>query len=114
MNAQLQPKPVLSDNDAALRMRLLAALHDALDGRGIQSLLARTHRLVLRYNESPCPPSGLTNPILHIFMPGGMVAVTTDGRWYVLPGSSRCNVSDPAAAADAVALAHRTAAEPLI
>ena len=52
-------------------MTLLTELQAALSGLGIQCVLARRHRLVLRYTENPVPPSGRTDPTLHVFAPAG-------------------------------------------
>jgi hypothetical protein len=94
--------PILDEADAASRMQQLGELHAALDSLGIHCILARNHRLVLRYNEAPLPPSGLTDPRLHIFGPDGMHAVTTDGTAYNVGHGPGLPVSDPAAAAVAI------------
>ncbi len=66
---------------------------------GVRSVLARNHRLVLRSNCSPCEPSGLTEPQLHIFAPDGPVIATTDGTTYRLTSGTECPAADPAAVA---------------
>ena len=55
--------PVLSDAEAARRLVVLDRLGCALDRLGMRSRLARNHRLVLRYNVSPCAPSGQTDQV---------------------------------------------------
>jgi len=83
-------------------MLLLAELQDALAALGVRSVLARNHRLVLHYNHSPCEPSGLTNPELHIFAADGTDIVTTDGGTYRLANGNECPAGDPAAAATVI------------
>lgn len=103
MTSQHHPMPVLSDDEAASRMRLLADLRAALSALGIQSLLARRQRLVLvsRYMEGPFDPSGLTDPQLHVFLPSGALSVTTDGVSYRL-AKQKFPVEEPSAAAAAI------------
>jgi len=102
--------PVLGEAEAERRMGLLADLKVALDARGVSSVLARRRRLVLRYDLSPCPPSGLTDPQLHVFAAGSHSVVITDGLRYSLwPGRS-CPADDPCAAAAAIAGSHGPAA----
>lgn len=56
--------PLLDEPEAARRVLLLAELKAALAEQGTRSVLARNHRLVLRYNDPPpLEPSGLTNPV---------------------------------------------------
>jgi hypothetical protein len=62
---------ILDGAEVARKLGQLAALQAALAAAGMRSVLARNHRLVLRYNESPCEPSGLTDPQLYIFAPSG-------------------------------------------
>jgi hypothetical protein len=90
---------VLDDQDAALRMLVLADLQAALAGSGFRAMLARNHRLVLRYGQAPLDPSGLTNPALHIFGPAGTRVATTDGITYRLDDGQEYPVTDPAALA---------------
>ncbi len=97
-----QAEPILDDDVVARRMFLLAGLHYQFDGLGVQCVLARRQRLVLRYNsEGPHKPSGLTDPHLYVFLSGGSQVVTTDGANYRL-GSDEFPVGDPAAAAVAI------------
>jgi hypothetical protein len=44
--------PVLDEHEAASRLLILAGLQVALAESGIRCVLARNHRLVLRYNDS--------------------------------------------------------------
>ncbi len=61
-----------------------------------------THRLVLQYNRSPCEPSGLTNPHLHIFGPDGTDIATTDGTTFSLASGPEYPTAEPAAAVNAI------------
>ena len=94
--------PVLTDAEATSRTRLLADLRAELASLGIRSILARNHRLVLRYNTVPGEPSGLTDPELHILGASADVA-TTDGSTYTLASGSTHPAADPAAAARTIA-----------
>ncbi|HUD38209.1 MAG TPA: hypothetical protein VMR14_15015 [Streptosporangiaceae bacterium] len=61
-------------------------------------VLARNHRLVLRYKRlGPPEPSGRTDPALHILGPDGTVIATTDGSVYQISGT-QFPVGNPAAA----------------
>jgi hypothetical protein len=94
---------VLSDSEAGQRVMLLGELHAALDNLGVRCVLARNHRLVLRYNDPPpLLPSGPTDPTLHIFGPAGTLVATTDGTVYRLDDGQEYPASDPAAAAAAI------------
>jgi len=97
-----QGNPLLQPSAAAARMTLLAELQAALDGLGIRCVLARCHRLVLRYTADPVPPSGLTDPSLHILGPAGPRTARTDGLTYQLDTGQKLPVSDPAGAAAAI------------
>jgi len=90
---------ILEDQDAVRRLLVLADLQAALADAGIQAVLARNHRLVLRYSQAPLDPSGLTNPALHIFGPAGKRVATTDGITYRLDDGQEFPVTDPAALA---------------
>jgi len=94
--------PILAEAEVSRRMRLLSELQAALAAQGVRAVLARTHRLVLKYNSSPCPPSGLTNPKLHILSSRPGVAAT-DGDTYYLSWDQVFPVDDPIAAAEAIA-----------
>ncbi len=93
------PDPILTGPDAARRLLLLSDLQTALAGLGIRSVLARTHRIVLRPPAAQCDPSGQVNPRLHIFTPAGTAIATTDGTAYHLASGHDCPAADPAAAA---------------
>jgi hypothetical protein len=93
--------PILTDAEAGSRMMQLAELQAILEARGVTCVLARNHKLVLRYAEGPYKPSGLTDPQLFVFLPGGCQHVTTDGVNYKL-GDQAFPVCDPAAAAVAI------------
>jgi hypothetical protein len=94
--------PILSDSEVAERMLLLSELQAALAAHGVHCVLARNHRLVLLYNRSPCPPSGLTDPELYIFTADGTEVATTDGHTYSLASGAHCPASDPGAAAEII------------
>lgn len=100
-----QSPQLLPEEQVIRRLALLAELRDALSAQGIGSVVARNHRIVLRFNASPYEPSGLTNPGLHILGGERIEAVTTDGAAYHLPGNRQCSVSDPAGAALMIAQA---------
>ena len=100
--AEANPE-ILSDSEADRRKALLADLQAALAELGCQSVLARTHRLVLRSADGITEPSGPTNPRLHVIQPGRTCVITTDGTAYNLPGSQTCPAADPATAATTVA-----------
>lgn len=103
--APMNRGPILDEAEVARRISLLTELHGALGDRGFRCVLARNHRLVLRYAQTPSAPSGLTNPTLHVFLPNGVETVTTDGVDYALPRGRSCPVTDPAAAVAAIASA---------
>jgi hypothetical protein len=95
--------PILDQREVSERSALLAALRDALDERGARSVLTRNHRLVLRYNQAPCEPSGPTDPQLRILASAGPAQViTTDGTTYWLAGGAQWPVNDPHTAAAAL------------
>lgn len=93
------PSPVLPGAEVARRMALLADLQEALAARGVRSVLARTWRLVLRYDAGPWEPSGPTDPQLRILAPDGADIATTDGRDYYFASGRQCPAGDPASAA---------------
>ena len=93
-------RPILADDQVARRMRLLRDLQAALARMGVHSVLARNHRLVLRwYSAGPFGPSGPTDPELHVFTPSGTAVATTDGTAYRLASGFNYPAADPAAAA---------------
>jgi hypothetical protein len=91
--------PILDADEVGRRMAALARLQDALKKMGVEAVLVGKHRLVLRYNEPSCAPSGLTDPELRIFIAGRQARATTDGACYRLSSRQRFPASDPAAAA---------------
>jgi len=103
MTEEATPAPaaalILATAEVTRRMLLLAELQDALTALGVRSVLARNHRLVLRYNRVPSGPSGMTDPQLHVFTPDGTCVATTDGTTYRLASGRQCPAADPAAAA---------------
>ncbi len=101
--------PIIDEPEAAHRLLLLGQLQAALKIRHVRSVLARNHRLVLRYNTSPCPPSGLTDPQLHIFAPNRTDITTTDGIAYLLASGSCYPAANPDEAAEAIARNNGTA-----
>jgi hypothetical protein len=55
--------PILDDAEVAKRTLLLGELYAALAALGVRCVLARRHRLVLRYNDTPpLAESGPTDP----------------------------------------------------
>lgn len=101
--------PVLDETEADRRAIVLAELQSALNGLGVRCVLARRHRLVLRYNDPPpLAPSGPTSPTLHIFAPGRTRTASTDGTVYRLDDDRQFPAASPAAAAAAI----RSAAGP--
>jgi hypothetical protein len=102
--------PILDDAEAARRLLALTYLQAALTESGVQTTLARNHRLILRSSEkAPLEPSGQTDPRLYIFLPDGTRTATTDGTSYLLDNGHAIPAADPAAAA-ALIQARRPAA----
>lgn len=98
--SSVSPQLVLSHDEAARRLLLLTDLQISLTERGVRCVLARYHRLVLRWSSSgPFGPSGLTDPQLHIFTPNGTAVATTNGITFSLASGQQCQADDPAAAA---------------
>lgn len=102
--------PILAEAEATRRIAFLTELQNALEVHGICSVLAKTRRLVLRYNTSPQEPSGPTNPQLHILSPHGTNIATTDGTTYHFTSGKTYPTSDPTAAAAAARSDQRRAA----
>jgi hypothetical protein len=100
-NAAAAPcAPILDDAEADSRMMLLAQLQATLTGLGVRCVLARRHRLVLRYDDPPpLAPSGPISPTLHVFAPDGTRVVTTDGAVYRLDSGQEFPASAPDKAA---------------
>jgi hypothetical protein len=95
--------PVLDEPEADRRALMLAELQAALTTFDVSTVLARRHRLVLRYSDPPpLAPSGPTSPTLHIFAPDGTRTATTDGSVYQLEDGRTFPVGNPAAAAAAI------------
>ena len=94
---------ILASDEAARRVQLLSELQAALKDLGMHSVLARNHRLVLRWhNAGPFEPSGQTSPQLHIFTPAGTTIATiatTDGTSYHLSAGPDCPAVGSTAAA---------------
>jgi hypothetical protein len=90
---------ILDDAEADSRRLLLAILQAALAELGVQSTLARKHRLVLRYSDGIAEPHGLTDPQLYVFTESGQAKVTTNGTAYQLTGGQELPAANPAAAA---------------
>lgn len=87
---------------ASRRAELLGTLGAALAARGVESLLACRHRLVLRADR-PCGPCDPADPRLYVFGPGGTEVVATDGGQYRFASGAACPVAEPARAAGLVA-----------
>ncbi len=92
-------QPVLAQSEVTSRVTLLAELQAALAALGIQSVLVRNRRLVLRSAGNGMEPSGPTNPQLHVFAPGGTQIATTDAARYEFTTGPACPADDPQAAA---------------
>jgi hypothetical protein len=95
--------PILDPHEVCQRSAVLAELRDALAERDVRCVLTRNHRLVLRYNQAPCEPSGPTDPQLRIFASSGPAdVITTDGTTYRLAVGGEWPTSDPTTAASAL------------
>lgn len=94
--------PILPDAEVARRVALLAELQAALDALGVQAVLVRNRRIVLRAAGSGREPCGPTDPQLHIFLRDGTEIATTDGALYEFSTGPTHPVSDPQAAADSL------------
>jgi hypothetical protein len=104
--------PVLDEAEAGRRGSLLTELHEMLAAQGVRSILARNHRLVLRYDKTPYEPSGPTDPALHIFTSEGTTIATTDGTAYVFTTGQRSAADDPAAAVALISRSDRATTLP--
>lgn len=105
-------RPILDESEVIQRVMLLAELQVALVARGMQSLLVRNRRIVLRSAGTGLEPSGPTNPQLHIFQDDGTEIATTDGTRYEFATRLVHPVADPQAVAESLAShshAHRQA-----
>jgi hypothetical protein len=107
-NAECVPSGdlILSEVEVASRMRRLAQLQAALETAGVRCVLARRHRLVLRYNRGPDEPSGLTDPELRLYFTDHTDTATTNGAFYRFGSGHEFPVADPSAAAEAIARQH--------
>jgi hypothetical protein len=103
MSKDMRNALILSDAEACRRLALLGELRGALAGLGVRSVVARRHRLVLRYNTAPCEPSGLTDPRLHVLAGSRPCVVSTDGTTFTAEGVT-CAAGDVPAAAAAIML----------
>jgi hypothetical protein len=97
---------ILLPAEAERRRILLSKLQSALAAHGLDSVLARNHRLILHGDRSTWAPSGLgltdsglTDPQLRIFHPGGTDIATTDGTTYKLASGDQYPGGDSAAVA---------------
>ena len=97
---------ILSEVEVASRMRRLAQLQTALEKAGVRCVLARKHRLVLRYNRGPGEPSGLTDPQLRLYCADRADIATTNGSFYRFASGYEFPVADPSAAAEAIVRRH--------
>lgn len=96
-------RPVLAESEVTRRLMLLVELQAALAAHGVQSLLVRNRRIVLRAQGSGLEPSGPTDPQLHIFVGDGTQIATTDGARYEFTTGPAHPASDPQAAAASIA-----------
>jgi hypothetical protein len=100
-----EPAPVLTGSEVTSRVSLLAELKAALAEEGVQSVLARRTRIVLRDEGFPGSFSSPADPQLYVFSRAGdeIDTVTTDGTCYQLTSGRAFAVSDPRAAASVIA-----------
>jgi hypothetical protein len=98
---------ILTDEEVARRVLLLTELRHALAGYGVCGVLTRNHRIVLRYSAECGHPSGMTEPKLHVFLPGSRDIVTTDGSAFRLASGGVFTAGNLAAAAHAICRARR-------
>jgi hypothetical protein len=91
--------PILAEAEATHRVSLLAAMQTALTAQGVDSVLVRNRRLVLRSGSGRLDPSGPTEPELHIFAPEGKNIATTDGAEYHFASGKMHPADDPHGAA---------------
>ena len=97
--AELPRPPILAREEASRRAALLCDLQSALAARGVTSVLARHHRLVLEGGSTGCAPSGPTDPQLHIFTPDGADIATARGSAYHFATGPEYPADDPGQAA---------------
>jgi len=103
-NARSDPPAdlILTEAEVARRVVLLTELRHALAMHGACGVLTRNHSIVLRYPADHSRPSGMTEPKLHVFMPGGRDIITTDGSAFHLTSGAVLGDGDLAAAARAI------------
>jgi hypothetical protein len=95
--------PVLDEPEADRQALMLAELQAALTELDVNTVLARRHRLILRFSHpSPLAPSGPTSPTLHIFAPDGTRTAMADGSVYQLDDGRTFPLGDPATVAAAI------------
>lgn len=95
-------QPIISDAEVTRRVALLAELQAALGAAGVQALLVRNRRIVLRSAGTGREPSGPTDPQLHIFLDDGTEIATTDGTRYEFTTGPAHPATDPQAAVDSL------------
>jgi hypothetical protein len=95
----ISDRTILREEEIVRRVTLLTELQAALAALGIQSLLVRNRRIVLRSAGNGLEPSGPTNPQLHVFADDGTEIVTTDGELYEFSTCPASPADDPQAAA---------------
>lgn len=91
--------PILGEAEVQRRVLILAGLQSELDVLGVRAVLARNHKLTLRYNVPGPQPCGMTDPVLHVFGPSGMRKATTDGSCFRIDSGEEFPVDDPAGTA---------------
>lgn len=97
--SNISGRTILREAEVIRRLTLLTELQAALAALGIQSLLVRNRRLVLRSAGNSLEPSGPTDPQLHIFGNDGTEIATTDGTNYEFSTCPAHPADDPQAAA---------------
>jgi len=100
---------ILTEEEVARRVLLLTELRHAISGYGVCGVLTRNHRIVLRYPAHHSQPSGMTEPKLHLFLPGSRDIVMTDGAVFRLASGGVFAAANPAAAAREIWRARCTA-----
>lgn len=92
--------PVLDHAVVGKRIGLLGELQAGLRQLGVQAVLARNHRIVLSSAAPNWSPSGMTDPVLHVFADSGTRKVTTDETSFQVEDGDAYPAADaPAAAA---------------
>lgn len=96
--AEQATRRVLTSDEADRRKAVLTRLRDELATRGIESVLAGRHTLILS-GCGPWAPSGPGDPELHVLGVGGRCIVATDGQRYQFAEGSTHSADDPSGAA---------------